>query len=60
MKTTDYRMRKNEGSAPLEVEQTAVGAKKDDETRNRTARTAGSCCYTVRKTREQEAFRGSD
>lgn len=53
-------MRKNEGSAPLEVEQTAVGAKKDDETRNRTARTAGSCCYTVRKTREQEAFRGSD
>lgn len=53
-------MRKNEGSATLEVEQTAVGAKEDDETLNRTARTADSCCYTVRKTREQEAFRGSD
>ena len=60
MQTTDCRVREKEGSPALEVQQTAVGAKKDDETLDRAARTADSCCCIVRKTRGQEAFRGSD
>lgn len=51
MQTTDYRVREKEGSPALEVQQTAVGAKKDDETLDRAARTADSCCYIVRKTK---------
>lgn len=56
---TDYRVRENEGSAALQAQQTAVGAKKDDETLDRAARTADSGGYVVRKTRGQEAFGGS-
>ena len=59
MQTTDYRVRENEGSARLQAQQTAVGVKKDDETLDRVAGTADSGCYSVRKTRGQEAFRGS-
>ena len=59
MQTTDYRVRENEGSARLRAQQTAVGVKKDDETLDRAAGTADSGCYSVRKTRGQEAFRGS-